>query len=187
MQHKPTCLTLTSSSCNSTLLHLPSLCAPNSKSAVYIEYQNYAKYTEPYFSRSELGRSAEGSCRASPARLLSHDVFIRRIEAQGSGWQAISHQVDPQQLHWVQRLWHAQQGCKEDRNHLANVGGHHVADELHRTCAHVSQAADVCGGLDRTFFLEHISTGRVCILYFVCWYSLNASNIHPKNCTPLWA
>ena len=66
-----------------------------------------------------------------PARFLSHDVCIWSIEAQSSSWQAVRDKVHPQQLYWVQCLWHAQQGCKEDGDHFTNVGRHHVADELH--------------------------------------------------------
>lgn len=66
----------------------------------------------------------------APAGLLPHDVCIWGIEAQGCCRQPIGHQVDPQQLHRVQRLWHAQQCCKEDGDHLPNIGGDHVANEL---------------------------------------------------------
>jgi len=66
----------------------------------------------------------------APAGLLPHDVCIWCIEAQGSCRQPVCHKIDPQQLHRVERLWHAKQCRKEDSNHLPNVGGDHVANEL---------------------------------------------------------
>ena len=82
------------------------------------------------FASSQFEVCRDMTIKAAPAGLLPHDVCIRRIEAQGSCRQPISHQVDPQQLHRVQGLWHAQQCCKEDGDHLPNIGGDHVANEL---------------------------------------------------------
>ena len=50
---------------------------------------------------------------------LVHDVEVGRVEGQGGGGQAICHQVYPQQLHWNQRLRHAQSCGQEDAHDLS--------------------------------------------------------------------
>lgn len=35
---------------------------------------------------------------------FSHDVQVGRVEAESSGWEAIGHQVHPEQLDWDQSL-----------------------------------------------------------------------------------
>ena len=45
---------------------------------------------------------------------LLHDVQVRGVEAQGSGWETVSHQVDPQQLYRDQSLRDAQSGRQEN-------------------------------------------------------------------------
>ncbi len=45
---------------------------------------------------------------------LAHDVQIRGVEAQSSGGQTISHQVDPQQLDGDQSLRKTQSSSQED-------------------------------------------------------------------------
>ncbi len=47
-------------------------------------------------------------------RRLLHDVQIWGVEAQGGGREAVSHQVDPEQLNWDQSLREAQCRSKED-------------------------------------------------------------------------
>lgn len=61
---------------------------------------------------------------------LDHDVKIRWVEAQSSGRQTVSDQVDPQQLYRDKSLWHAHGSSQEDAHHLTNVGADQVADEL---------------------------------------------------------
>lgn len=57
---------------------------------------------------------------ARDERLLSvtrgflHDVQVWGVEAQGCGREAISHQVDPEQLNWNQSLGEAQRRSKKD-------------------------------------------------------------------------
>lgn len=46
-----------------------------------------------------------------------HDVQVRRVKAQGSCRQAISHKINPQQLDWNQGLRETQNGGKEDAGH----------------------------------------------------------------------
>ena len=43
-----------------------------------------------------------------------HDVQVWGVEAQGCGWEPVSHQVHPQQLHRDQGLRQPQGGCQED-------------------------------------------------------------------------
>lgn len=77
--------------------------------------------------------------------LLLHHVLVWGVEAEGRGWEAISHQVDPQKLHRVETFWNAQERGKEDRSHLANIGGNQVADK----CLHVAvDAAALLNSLD---------------------------------------
>ena len=47
-------------------------------------------------------------------RGLLHDVHIRGVETQGSGGQAISYQVDPEQLDWDQGFRQAQSSSEEN-------------------------------------------------------------------------
>merc|ERR1719190_163150 len=61
---------------------------------------------------------------------LVHDVQVRGVEGEGGGGQTVSHQVDPQQLHGDQSLGEAEGGGQEDADHLTDVGGDQVADEL---------------------------------------------------------
>lgn len=55
------------------------------------------------------------------ARLLRHDVKIGWVEAKGSRWEAIRHEVDPEQLDWYERLRHAKSGSEKDAHNLADV------------------------------------------------------------------
>lgn len=48
------------------------------------------------------------------ARGLVHDVQIRGVKTQGSGWKPISHQVHPQQLYRDQGFRETEGGCEED-------------------------------------------------------------------------
>lgn len=41
---------------------------------------------------------------SAPSWLDAHDAGVGFVEAQGRGGEAVGHQVDPQQLHWVERL-----------------------------------------------------------------------------------
>jgi len=38
-----------------------------------------------------------------------HDIWIGRVERQGGGWEAVSDEVDPQQLNAVEPVWDAEQ------------------------------------------------------------------------------
>lgn len=48
------------------------------------------------------------------ARGLVHDVQVRGVKAQGGGWEPISHQVHPQELHRNQGFRETQGSCEED-------------------------------------------------------------------------
>ncbi len=76
------------------------------------------------FYNQDIGLTSNGQVsEEEPAgyeRLLSvsgglvHDVQIRGVEAQGSGRQAIRHQVHPQQLDGDQSLRQPNDGCQEN-------------------------------------------------------------------------
>lgn len=43
-----------------------------------------------------------------------HDVQVWRVKTQGSGRQAVCHQINPQKLDWNQSFRETQDGCQED-------------------------------------------------------------------------
>ena len=51
-------------------------------------------------------------------RRLVHDVEVGRVEAERGGRQAVSDEVDPEQLDGDERLGHAQGGSQEDADDL---------------------------------------------------------------------
>ena len=59
-----------------------------------------------------------------------HNIEVWRIKPQRRGWQAVSNQVNPQQLNWYQCLGHAKCRSQEDWHHLANVGRNQIANKL---------------------------------------------------------
>lgn len=61
---------------------------------------------------------------------LSHDVKIRRIEAQSSGGQTVSHQVDPQQLDGDKSLGQTQGSGQEDTEEKRNQKNQSYSDIL---------------------------------------------------------
>jgi len=46
--------------------------------------------------------------------VLLHDVKVSRVEAEGSRWQAIRDQVDPEKLDWDQSFGDSESGSQED-------------------------------------------------------------------------
>lgn len=52
------------------------------------------------------------------ARRFVHNVQIRRVEAQGSGWQTISDQIDPQELDGDQSFGQTKSSSQEDADNL---------------------------------------------------------------------
>lgn len=65
---------------------------------------------------------------------LFHDVFIGGVESKGSGGWAVSHQVNPEELHRVEAFRDAEHGGEEDREDLTDVTGDEVSNEgLHVT------------------------------------------------------
>eukprot|EP00960_Hanusia_phi_P072705 767860-Hanusia_phi.AAC.1 len=65
----------------------------------------------------------------SLARLLGHDVCLRRVEGQSCGGKPVRDQVDPEQRHGHEDLGDAEDDSEEDTDDLADVGGDEVADE----------------------------------------------------------
>ena len=61
---------------------------------------------------------------------FGHDVQIGRVEAQSSGGQTVSDQVNPQKLDRDQSFGKAKSSGQEDGDDLTNVGGDQVTDEL---------------------------------------------------------
>lgn len=55
-----------------------------------------------------------------------HDVQVWGVEAQGGGWQAVGHQVHPEQLHWDQSLREPQDGCQEDAGERVRRNQHQL-------------------------------------------------------------
>lgn len=78
-------------------------------------------YTAQCFCTSDRQVSEEEPARDERlfgvAWRFVHDVQVWRVEAQGGGRKSISHQVDPQQLHWNQSFRETQDGCEEDAAH----------------------------------------------------------------------
>merc|ERR550539_1534517 len=59
-----------------------------------------------------------------------HDVQVGGVEGESSGGQTVSDQVDPQQLDGDESLGEAESGGQENTDHLADVGGNQITDEL---------------------------------------------------------
>lgn len=74
-----------------------------------------------------------------------HDIVIRRVEAERSGWKPVGDQVDPQKLDGDERLRHAERSRQEDGHDFADVGRDQVADEL------LGVVVDAAAFLDRAF------------------------------------
>lgn len=61
-------------------------------------------------------------------RGLVHDIFVRRIESEGGGGETVGDKVDPEQLHWDERLGKTQRGSQEDADNFTNVGRDQVPE-----------------------------------------------------------
>lgn len=94
---------------------------------------------------SEEQPSSDKTLVSLPGRPV-HDVQVRGVESEGSGGQAVSDQVDPQQLHGNEGLRKTEGGSQEDGHDLTDVGGDEVPDELLHVV--VDGAALLDGGHD---------------------------------------
>ena len=74
----------------------------------------------------------------------AHHIEIRWIESQCSCWQAIRHQVHPQQLDRYQSLRHAERCSQEDGHHLANIWWDQISNELLHVIVDCSAFLDSC-------------------------------------------
>merc|ERR1712212_326113 len=61
---------------------------------------------------------------------LLHDVKIWGVEAEGSGGQAVSDKVDPQELDGDESLGKTKSSSQEDAHDLTDVGRNEITDEL---------------------------------------------------------
>lgn len=81
-----------------------------------------------------------------PAWWLCHEVPVRLVEAQCCSRQAISHQVDPQQLHWCKHLCmtHGTNGCSNSETiwHVIGAALIQVGTTGKPRHAHTPAAAD---------------------------------------------
>ena len=74
---------------------------------------------EPKFQLTSNGHVTEEEPSGDESLLgvawwFLHDVQVRWVEAEGSGGEAVSHEVHPEQLYGNQGLWDAQGGRQED-------------------------------------------------------------------------